>query len=306
MLLAGCGDGDRAEVEDLTVFHASGLTPVLEAARRDCRRELGLNLRTEASGSQVVCHKLSGLGRKADLVMLADAKLVSELLGGVCSWRLDFANDEVVLAVGKLAPRIAEAERDWPRVLLDAGTRIARVDENQGPIGYRTLLAWKLQERIGPAGLHDALEKKCVKVVDHVSRLTPLLKTGEIDYAFAYRSICIAHDMRYIRLDERVNLGSPDADYSGAEVSLAKPGSSAAFSVKGAPITWTLSIPDRAAGAANAARFVRWLLEKHGTLLKRNGFRPLARPRFYGPAGAAGPFADFITTAGALQPGESR
>jgi molybdate/tungstate transport system substrate-binding protein len=296
VLVIGCGEEGGAaknKTRDLTVFHAAGLTPVIEAVRGDCLKELGIHIRSEASGSQVACRKIAEMGRECDLIMLADATLVEKLLGGVCSWRLDFANDQIVLAVGKRAPRIAEAEEDWPRVMLDSQVRLGRVDEKQGPIGYRALMVWKLQERLGNPGLHDALKKKCVKVVDHVTRLTPLLKTGEIDYAFAYRSICIAHDIRYIRLDKRVNLGAADVDYSVAEVSLGKRGASGrAVVVKAAPITWTLSVPDRNADAETAARFVRWLLTERLELLKKNGFRPLAKPRFYGSEAKRKPYAD--------------
>jgi molybdate/tungstate transport system substrate-binding protein len=309
---AGCGDDSAAanKPKDLTVFHAAGLAPVVEAVRREGLEKLGLRLRPESSGSQVACRKLAELGRRCDLILVADAGLVAELLGDHCSWRIDFANDEVVLAVGKRAPRIAEAERDWTRALLAPGVRLGRVDENQGPIGYRALLVWKLQEKLargegvrGGPGLHDALKKKCVKVVDHVARLVPLLKTGEIDYAFVYRSVCVAQDIRYIRLDRSVNLGSVDVDYSAARVSFTKGGAGGGkkLTVKGAPITWALSIPDRGADAESAARFVRWLLTDRKEVLKKNGFRPLAKPRFYGSAESAKPFSDLVRRVGKLE-----
>lgn len=305
LALAGCGTGGAPEpkTKSLRVFHAAGLSPALDAVREDCRRELRLKLLTEGSGSQVACRKLAELGRECDLIMLADAGLVAELLGGVCSWRLDFAGDEVVLGVGARAPRASEARRNWPAVLLDEKVRLGRVDENQGPIGYRTLLVWKLQEKLGPEGLHDRLMKKCDKVVEHVTRLTPLLKVGEIDYAFVYRSICIAHDVRYVRLDERVNLGSVKIDYSGAEVSYRKLSSGAPqrVVVRGAPITWTLSIPDRGADGEAARRFVKWLLAEKKEVLAKHGFRPLASPRFYGPAAAGEPFDGLAGRSGKLK-----
>ncbi len=300
-LAAGCGDGDAPEkkLKNLTVFHAGGLTPVLEAVRKPCEKELGIKLRTEASGSQVACRKIAELGRKCDLVMLADAGLVASLLKGNCSWRLDFASDEVVLAVGQRAPRVAEAEKDWTKVLTAGKVKLGRVDENQGPIGYRTLMVWKLQEKLGAKNLHDRLRAKGGKVVDHVARLTPLLKSAEIDYAFVYRSICIAHDVRYIRLEKRVNLGSADHDYSAAKVTYGK--ARKKITVKGAPIIWTLSIPDRSADEESARRFVRWLLSDKKKLLEKHGFRPLARPRFHGPKKAFGALKDFAGNSGKLK-----
>ena len=151
---AGCGR-ETPSTRDLRIFHAAGLTPVLDAVRGDAERDLGIRLQAEGSGSQVACRKLSELGRDADLVGVADAALVEALLNGVCSWRIDFANDEVVLAVGSRARYAGDAEEDWVSVLSGRDVRIGRVDENQGPIGYRTLLVWKLAEARG--GAKDAI-----------------------------------------------------------------------------------------------------------------------------------------------------
>ena len=308
LTLFGCGDGDgespQTPTKDLRIFHASGMTPALEAAREDCKKNLGINLITEGSGSQVACRKIAELGRPCDLIMVADRELIATLLNGYCSWRIDFAKDEVVLGVGQRAPHISEAETDWPSVLLRDDVRIGRVDENQGPIGYRALLVWKLQENLGSEGLSAKLMEKCDKVVDNVSRLTPLLKTGEIDYAFVYRSICIAHDIRYIELDPKINLGSTDIDYSSASVSYRKGmgrESEQRITVHGAPIAWALSIPDRDADAETAREFIRYLIMEHGEILDVNGFRPLRPAAFYGPAEAGVPFQDFAKRQGALE-----
>jgi len=308
LLLIGCGQrteqGGENVARDLRVFHAAGMTPVLEAIREDCQEAEGINLITEGSGSQVACRKIAELGRPCDLVMVADSALVAELLNGYCSWRLDFAKDEVVLGVGQRAPHTSEAEEDWPSVLVRDDVRIGRVDENQGPIGYRALLVWKLQESLGSEGLSDKLTAKCDKIVDDVSKLTPLLKTGEIDYAFVYRSICIAHDIRYIELDSRVNLGSPDVDYSHASVSYRKGMGRAAeqqIVVRGAPIVWALSIPDRDADAETARDFIRYLMTERGEILDRNGFRPLRPAAFYGSAEAFSPFEDIARLRGPLE-----
>lgn len=303
-LITGCGGTDNGrEIRPLRIFTASGLMPALADLREDSLRELGIELLVEASGSQVACRKLNELGRDCDLIMLADSNLVATLLAGKCSWRIDLAGDEVVLGVGVRAPGVSAAEEDWVPVLLGDDVRLGRVDENLGPTGYRTLLVWKLQEKRGSAGLYDRLLKKCDKVMDHVTRLTALLKTGEVDYAFVYRSICIASDIRYIELDRGINLGASDVDYSHATVTYEKlqAGSKETMTIAGAPITWTLSIPDRGADTATAQQFVRYLLTRKAKLLDRNGFRPLARPLFYGPVGAHKPFEDFSQRVGELK-----
>ena len=49
----------------------------LEQVRDDCRRDLGIVLKTEGSGSQEACRKVTELGRPCDLLVLADNQLVS-------------------------------------------------------------------------------------------------------------------------------------------------------------------------------------------------------------------------------------
>lgn len=299
--LAGCGDG--ADLQPLRVFCAAGLMPVMDAVREGCRTDLGIELLAEGSGSQVACRKLSELGRECDIVMVADAGLIATLLPDYCSWRLDFAHDEVVLGVGLRAPNADLAERDWTQALLAPGVRIGRVDENQGPIGYRTLLVWKLRQMQGVPGLYDRLLAKTAMVVDDVARLTPLLRTGELDYGFVYRSLCIAHDVRYVGLDPSINLGSPDADYSRARVTYRKlkSGPPEQVVVRGAPVTWSLSIPDRGADAETARRFIRYLLRERADVLDRNGFRTLGPARYYGPREPFEPFGDYAEFAGGLR-----
>jgi len=318
LLAAGCGDdssknrppsGSQAQKPEprkernLRVFHAAGLTALLDEVRADCRKELGIVLSTEGSGSQMACRKITEMKRDCDLVMLADSFLVGELLKGTCSWRMDFATDEIVLGVGKRAPNAELAEKDWPAALMTDEVHIGRVDENLGPIGYRTLMTWKLQELQGTTGLYDKLMAKCGRVVDDVGRLTPLLANGELDYAFVYRSSCVGHSIRFIRLDDAVNLGSHERDYSKATVTFQKlkTGQREDVTMKGGPIFWTLTIPDIDADKPTAIEFVNWLLAKKAEAVKNNGLRPIKPALFYGPAQKTAPFKDLVKQAGDLK-----
>jgi molybdate/tungstate transport system substrate-binding protein len=301
---ATCFSGCRKEppARELRIFHAAGFTPALDSVRQDALSSRHIRLLTEGSGSQAACRKLTELGRTCDLIMLADNTLFVPMLQGTCSWRLDFATDEMVLGVGIRAPATDDAEKDWAPVLLRPDARIGRADENQSPLGYRTLLVWKLQEMRGSAGLCAALRKKCDKVMEDAGELTPLLKTGEVDYAFVYRSTCIASDIRYIALDRSINLGSADVDYSRAQVTFrkSKAGEAEPVTVTGAPVTWSLSIPDRDADASLAAEFIRYLLSSKAEALDKNGFRLRKPLLFYGTREAFRLFADVATYAGDL------
>lgn len=295
--VAGC---ERKTATDLRIFHAAGLTTVLEGMRDACKTA-GIALQLEGSGSQVACRKLNDLRRPCDVIILADNDLVVPMLNDTCSWRLDFANDSIVLAVGSRAPDTAAAEEDWVPVLLRENIRLGRSNEATSPIGYRTLLVWQLQGiRSSDSTLADRLIAKTAKVVDDVERLTPLLREGELDYAFVYRSTCIAHDIRYIELAPEINLGDSAQDYSAAEVRPEVMGKSGK-PVKGAPITLTLSIPDNEADTAHARQFIEMLLGEQSGLLERNGYVPLSQPQFYGPREKFAPFEKIAVYAGDLK-----
>jgi molybdate/tungstate transport system substrate-binding protein len=274
-------EGNKGNTGDLTLFHAACFSPVIDTIRTDSEKDLKIRLRTEASGSQVVLRKIAELGRECDLMMIADSRLFKEIASSVCTWRLDFAHDEMVLGVGIRAKRVDEAEKDWISVLLDEDINFGRVDENLGPIGYRTLLVWKLKDN--NRDLAEQLKAKCNKIVDDVSHLAVLLKAGDLEYGFLYRSTCINYDIRYIPLEKGINLGSMDVDYSGAEVVFEKLDGSKKqmIKIKGAPITMSLSIPSSAGNKNGAIMFIRYILNNHAGQFKKHGFT-FFKPRFYG------------------------
>jgi len=144
--------------------------------------------------------------------------------------------------------------------------------------------------------------QKCDVVVDDVSKLPPLLKSGQVDYAIMYSSTAIAHSIRSIELSPQVNLGQRDRDYGAASVTFRKLSvdSSKRVTVRGKPIVWTLSIPDRNAQPEPARRLIRFLLIDARLAMADNGLAPLSPPVFYGPRDDFGPFTDVALYGGLL------
>jgi molybdate/tungstate transport system substrate-binding protein len=201
--------------------------------------------------------------------------------------------------VGIRAKRTDEAEKDWVPVMLDENIRLGRVDENLGPIGYRTLLVWALKEKMGHPGLAESLRERTDKVVDHVAQLATELKAGSLDYGFLYRTTCLKNDIRFIKLDDRINLGSPEMDYSGVEVSFTntQSGRKEAVTVKGSHITYGLTIPTNAPNRDKAIEMVRYLLAENRDVFDVKGFT-FFKPRFYGTREDFKPFESFADYAG--------
>jgi molybdate/tungstate transport system substrate-binding protein len=295
VLLASCSKAENS----LTVFYAPCYSPVMDALRDECEKTLDVKLVSEISGSQVCCRKVTELGRECDLLMVADSGLLKKIASSHVTWRIDFAHDSVVLGVGIRARRTDEAEKDWVPVLLDENIRLGRVDENLGPIGYRTLLVWALMEKTGHPGLAAKLRANTVKTVDHVAQLATELKAGTLDYGFLYKTTCLKDDIRFISLDDRINLGSPEMDYSGAEVSFVntQSGRKETVSVKGSHITYGLTIPVNASNQEKATEMVRYLLSGKKDVFDLKGFT-FFRSRFYGSREDFKPFESFADYAG--------
>ena len=141
---------------------------------------------------------------------------------------------------------------------------------------------------------------RCSQVVDDVKRLPPLLRSGQADYAILYRSTCIAHGIRYVELDSRVNLGSPEHRLPRAEVRFAKlkSGVREIVTMRGSPIVWSMVRPADGANRAPAA-FIHYVLANKAGELDAAGLKPLRRARFFGPADDYQPFRAVADHAGA-------
>jgi molybdate/tungstate transport system substrate-binding protein len=251
----------------------------------------GVQVRAEASGSQVAARKVSEYEREADLVLVADWHVIDDLLRPAhAAWNVGFASNEIVLAYSESSRHAAEIDGDnWPDVLLRDDVRVARVDENLAPIGYQTLLVWKLAERhyakrLAGRWLHDPLKKRAsgnlvrADVVD----VLPLLGT-EADYAFIYRSVAQGHNLPFVELPPEINLSDPAQAKFYAQASVAYHNGTETVKVTGQPIVYGATIPTDAPNALAAEAFLALLWGNTGQeILRSQGFRPLVPARGLG------------------------
>lgn len=280
--LAGCRG--RAEI---VVFHAASLARVLrDVAERFERAHPGYVVRAEPSGSQVAARKVAELGLPADLVAVADVRVLDELLvpAHAEAW-IGFATNELVLAHAEHSRFTDEiTEESWADVLGRPDVRLARVAPDLAPIGYQTLLAWRLAEGRWagtPRGLAltARLAARCGegRVVSDETELAALLSARAIDYAFLYRSTAEDQRFKITALPPEVNLGRPSlaGAYAAASVEVQMKAGAQRTIVRGAPLLYGLAIPRRAPGREGAILLAAFLLGPEGRgALRRHGFRP--------------------------------
>lgn len=293
-LLAACARGDRSAAAGsgpLLVYNAGSLARPMRAALDSFAAQTGVEVLQESSGSLEAARKLTELDKTPDVIALADYEVFPQLLmPSHVTWYASFARNRLVLAYtprSRFANEIDAA--NWSRILVRPGVEIGRADPNLDPTGYRTLIAFELAERHeGRVGLADELRRAAPSrnVRSKGADLVALLQAGEIDYAWVYESVAQAASLGYVRLPDRVDLGTPadSAFYAGTSLRVAgtSPGDSLTF--RGEAIRYALSIPTAAQHSDLAERFVAFLLSADGArILRRERLDVLDYPVFTGP-----------------------
>jgi molybdate/tungstate transport system substrate-binding protein len=284
--LSGGGCRPKARGDNrVIVFAAASLDQVLSELAAHLRAHGGLDTQVEISGSQEAARKVSEYGRRADLVLVADIRVIDWILKpAYASQSLRVATNEVVIAYSDRSRYATEINKsNWAEVLARPDVRVARADENQAPIGYQTLLCWQLAgiayaKQLQGRDLSALLVARTGKdlVRPDVTSLVPLIGT-RADYVFVYRSVAHNHNLPYVRLSSEVNLGDPGqaAFYARAQVPLKTPKTT----IHGAPIVYGAAVPLNAPHPRAGNRFLSELLGPKGQeILARNGFTPTLYP----------------------------
>jgi len=278
LLMIACRDHS-----EIVVFCAASLHPVLsDASRRFQHEQPSMRVSLQPSGSLVAARKISELGMRGDLIAVADADVIDEMLVPKhATWNLEFLANEIVIAHRDHSRFTDEiSSKNWTELLMREQVRLGCTNPETAPLGYRTVFTWQLAgKEAGLPKLAEQLRARCADehVVPDESELVKLLESRNIDYAFIYRSTAESHHLKLILLPPQTNLSRTElADtYHRAsleiEVTRGKK-----VRIYGKPITYSLTIPTNARNSRSARAFASFLLEeKQREALTRAGFRAL-------------------------------
>lgn len=273
----------------LIIFHAGSLTvPMASIERAFEARYPQVDVLREAAGSQKCARKISELKKPCDIMASADYKVIDKLLiPEFATWNIRFASNRMVLCYTDTSAYARQiTPTNWYEIIDRPDVSWGHADPNVDPCGYRSLMVLQLAEKYyRKPGLAKLLLKNrpLANVRPKSVELISLLQTGNMDYAWEYRSVAIQHGLRYLELPAAINLGDYryDHDYRQAVVKVSgeKPGTT--MEIKGKSITYGITMVKNAPNREAAEAFMAFLLSPEGGLqiLKAAGQPPLDPPR---------------------------
>ena len=272
----GCKDSkvDSSISGQIIMFNAGSLTMPFDEMKSEFEKLYpGIELLREASGSQAAARKIIDLGKDCDLMASADYKVIDELLiPGYADWNIRFASNQMVLCYTDKSKRSKDINaKNWYNILQEEGIVWGHSDPNLDPCGYRSLMVLQLAEKYyKEEGLNEKLLANRPKenVRPKSVELISLLQTGNMDYAWEYRSVAVQHNLKYIELPDEINLGNYEHDdfYSQAVVPVTgkKPGTT--MDMVGGSITYGITLIKDAPNKEAAIAFLKFMLDKKGGL----------------------------------------
>lgn len=317
LLIAGCG----APKETLTIYYAGSLAvPFSEVKAEFEASHPNVEVLCESGGSATMINKAITVAEAGetppDIIASADYKLIPDRLyeDGYADWYIAFARNEMVLCYRDGAPGSEDinSSRTWYDVLRNDPVSYGHSNPDDDPCGYRTLLVVQLAQRYyydeaaefgltpdpNADGLYDALipgnehDRGRVGGSKEVVRsksveLIAGIQSGDLDYAFEYRSVAAQHSLNFIELDDAINLGSLgmiggtnityEEFYQEASVEIEnEPG--VYETEKGEPIVYGITILKNARNKDLAAEFVALLLSQEGQDAMEASGQPFIQP----------------------------
>ncbi|GAB6038025.1 tungstate ABC transporter substrate-binding protein WtpA [Fundidesulfovibrio butyratiphilus] len=269
----------------LVIFHAGSLSVPFAAMEKDFEAKYPkVDIQREAGGSTKMARLISEVGKPADIMASADYVVIDKnLIPKFASWNARFASNQMVLCYTDKSKFAKEINQDnWYEILQRKGVVWGHADPNVDPCGYRSLMVMQLaQLYYKKPGLYDKLlaNRPMENVRPKSVELVSLLESGNMDYAWEYLSVAVQHNLKYVALNNHLNLSdyAMDPFYAQAKVSVSgtKPGET--IERVGSSITYGVTMLNNAPNKEAAEAFLQYLFDPKGGLavLKSMGQPPI-------------------------------
>ena len=258
----------------IVIFNAGSLTiPLAKMEKTFEARYPKVDVLREAAGSRKCARKITDLKKPCDIMASADYTVIDTLLiPQYADWNIRFATNRLVLCYTDTSRYAKEVNaKNWYEILLRKGVIWGHSDPNLDPCGYRSVMVLQLAEKYyKKPGLYDSLitNRPRENIRPKSVELVSLLQTGNMDYAWEYRSVAVQHGLKFVELPDQINLGNyhHDSFYSQAvvEVTGKKPGTY--MKKKGKSCTYGITLLKDAPNKEGAIAFLQYMLDPQGGL----------------------------------------
>lgn len=284
LLLAGAGFCGAEPSGTLTIFHAGSLSVPFDTMEKAFEAKYPkVDIQRESGGSTKMARLISEVGKPADIMASADFVVIDKnLIPKFATWNVRFASNQLVLCYTEKSKFAGEInDKNWAEILQRKGVVWGHSDPNLDPCGYRSLMVMQLAEKFyNQPGLYDKLlaNRPEQNVRPKSVELISLMQSGNMDYAWEYLSVAVQHGLKYVIMDDHINLGNYAMDdfYKQARVTVtgAKPGET--IERVGGSITYGITMMNDAPNREAAEAFLQYLFDPQGGLavLKDQGQPP--------------------------------
>jgi molybdate/tungstate transport system substrate-binding protein len=215
LLAAACSKHAAADAKTLVIFHHGSPTPAIEAAEKVFReRHPDIEVQLEKGDALPNMRKVTDEHKRADIVYTDDYSIIPPVMFPkfANAW-IRYAHDEMTIAYGDKSKFAAEVNaNNWYEILQRPGVKWGIADPNAGPDGYFSLGQIALSDGHYQADIFGKLieANTAIKATRNGDRITidcpqdlkpnnrrviirpdpeslyPMIKAGELDYAFGY------------------------------------------------------------------------------------------------------------------------
>ncbi len=273
----------------VTIFHAGSLSVPMAAIEKAFEAKYpDVDVQREPSGSSKAARKITDIGKPCDIMASADYKVIDKLLRPAYSNNnIRFASNRMVLCYTGQS-RFADTidAKNWMEILQRPEVVWGHSAPDLDPCGYRTLMVLQLAEKYYR---QPGLAKKIIanrparNVRPKAVELISLLQTGNMDYAWEYRSVAVQHGLKFIELPAEINLGDYrfDSNYATAKVEVSGKNPGSVMTMEGKSITYGITLLKEAPNREAASAFLAFMLNPDGGLkiLAAMGQPPFIPPR---------------------------
>ncbi len=265
--------------ERVVVFHAGSVARLfLQISKRFEQDHPSIRIDLESSGSLDAIRKVTDLGKKCNILVSADHRLLYDYIvpKKSKSYYLLLGN-EIVLAGSAKNHGLLNREFPWYSHLLNQPFGIS--DPTRDPAGYFTHMVWKLSETYyKKPGLYNALTRHFDPrwMRPKSSELLALLQAGVLDFAFIYLSSALQNKLPYLRFPPQISLGDPayKKEYSQTSIKIPSKDAKKHIEIQGAQIRAGVALLTPSSSASLS--FLEFLIGNEAqTLLIELGYRKI-------------------------------